>query len=754
MSASVTVLGIRHHGPGSARSALRRLEALRPDLILVEGPADATPLLGWLAHEALEPPVALVMYRPDAPRRAAYFPLAVFSPEFQAIRYGLHHGAEVRFFDLPQSVMMASEVSVALPEADPMQRLAKAAGQPHYERWWNLLVEQRYADEHLFEGVLEMMSALREDEAQGLSEPEGEAASASRKLAQMREAHMREAVRRAQKEGFERIATVCGAYHGPALLAGVSSAAADRALLAGAAQTEVEAAWVPWSYSRMSTTRGYGAGVRSPGWYHHLWTVGESAAASPRELGVGWLTRVAALLRGEGFDASPAHVIESVRLAEALAAMRDLPFPGLPEFTEATQTVMCAGEAAPLSLIGRKLVTGERMGAVPPETPMVPLQRDLYRRQLELKLRPEPTKSTLTLDLRNEAHLRRSHLLHRLGLLNIPWGTVLPTRGKAGTYREVWSLQWQPEYAISVIEANVWGNTVEDAALSVTRDAAERAEDLASLTQLLDRVILAELPAAVTPLMARIQERAALSGDLALVMAALLPLARVLRYGSVRQTDKAAVREVVNGLVKRICIGLPEACRGVSDDAASDMTEHVSNVHQTLSTLHDRDHLNAWQEALRTLCNSAGVHALLAGRSCRLLLDARVLNADEAKTYLERALFVSPVARKSAEDLLQAALWLEGFLRGSGLLLVHDETLWELIDSWINALDDERFIEILPLLRRTFAGFSPSVRTQISERVHDLSPGAARSFAPAEFDEARAEAALPLIALLLGAKDE
>ena len=40
-TAQVRVLGIRHHGPGSARALLRALAELEPDTVLIEGPADA-----------------------------------------------------------------------------------------------------------------------------------------------------------------------------------------------------------------------------------------------------------------------------------------------------------------------------------------------------------------------------------------------------------------------------------------------------------------------------------------------------------------------------------------------------------------------------------------------------------------------------------------------------------------------------------------------------------------------------------------
>src|SRR5207249_2925800 len=130
---------------------------------------------------------------------------------------------------------------------------------------------------------------------------------------------------------------------------------------------KVEATWVPWTYGRLAFESGYGAGVESPGWYHHLWRWPESVS-------VRWMARVAGLLREQDLDASSASVIEAVRLAEALAALRDRPLPGLPELNEATQTVLCFGSDIPMRLIRDRLIVGERLGRVPEEAPVVPLQ--------------------------------------------------------------------------------------------------------------------------------------------------------------------------------------------------------------------------------------------------------------------------------------------------------------------------------------------------------------------------------------------
>ena len=205
---TLTIFPIRHHGPGSARSLAGALDRLRPDLVLVEGPADADSVLPFLAEKDFKPPVALMGYVNDHPARASFWPFAVFSPEFVAFQWAARSGVTSRFMDLSASAMLGFEhEDEAEPDlhTDPLRVLAEAAGYADFERWWETLVEARRDDADVFAAVLEVMTAVRADSPV----PAGREA--------VREAHMRQTIRTAQKEGFQDIAVVCGAWHAPAL---------------------------------------------------------------------------------------------------------------------------------------------------------------------------------------------------------------------------------------------------------------------------------------------------------------------------------------------------------------------------------------------------------------------------------------------------------------------------------------------------------------------------------------------------------
>ncbi len=740
-AAAVHVLGIRHHGPGSARSLLRALESLRPDAVLVEGPPDADALLPLVAHADMKPPVALLVYAAERPSAAVYYPFAAFSPEWQAIGYALRRGVSVRFMDLPMAhQLLVDEPAESGPEStegrdpsddprrDPLGWLARAAGFRDGERWWEFMVEHRRDDVDLFPAIREAMAALR-DEFPGAKDGREE----------RREAFMRQTIRAAQAEGFRNIAVVCGAWHAPALAG--SSAREDAAILQGLPKTKVLATWVPWTHGRLTMASGYGAGIESPGWYAHLWA--HESGVVPR-----WLTRVARLLREQDLDASSAHVIEAVRLAEALAALRGLPLPGLGELNEAVEAILCQGDAAPMRLIDRQLIVGELLGEVPAETPAVPLQQDLAREQKRLRLVPSASQTVEDLDLRKPNDLDRSRLLHRLALLGVPWGEVQHAGGKKGTFHEVWTLQWEPGYSVALIEAGIWGNTLIDAATARARDAADRATGLPELTALLDRALLADLPDVVGHLMRRLDAEAAVASDVTHLMAALPPLANVLRYGDVRNTDTSMIRHAVDGIVARIAINLPGACGSLDDDAARAMFDRILDVDRAVALLQDDGHRATWLAVLQRLADQRGLHGLVQGRCTRILLDAGGFDAAEAARRLNLALSI-------AGEPAAAAAWIEGLLQGSGLILIHDPALWDVLDGWIATLHPDAFLPVLPLIRRTFATFTAPERRQMGERARrSPRPAAGPTTATADFDPDRGLAVLPIVARLLGVADE
>ena len=181
---AIEILGIRHHGVGSAIQVLKRLEAFSPDLVLIEGPPEIDQLLSFIGVSDLTPPVSIMVYNEKNPMQSSFYPYAAFSPEWVAAAYANRNLIPVKSIDLPAKISMNTNfnagekpiVNTENPEVqrqilrkpvskNPMSYLAQIAGFENSEKWWEYMFENNNsaseAKDH-FAAVSLAMSSLRE----------------------------------------------------------------------------------------------------------------------------------------------------------------------------------------------------------------------------------------------------------------------------------------------------------------------------------------------------------------------------------------------------------------------------------------------------------------------------------------------------------------------------------------------------------------------------------------------------------------
>ena len=464
---TVRVFPVRHHGPGSARALAASLGSWEPDAVLIEGPPEANAVLGVAGSAEMRPPVALLAYLPGQARAQRLLPAVSWSPEWVALR----HAAGPRrpgHDDRPAS-RRAAATQDGGPPTGPAARMGSQRCRWRDRDRWATGLSDDDAGDPIAGWPRRPATTTRNDGGKTWSstgsgrnpgtpspkrwpscalDPGPGLDGAHLELEAQREASMRQHIRAAEKQ-HDRVAVVCGAWHAPVLVER-GPAKPDQALLAGLPRERATVTWVPWTYTRLAFASGYGAGVTSPGWYEHLYT-------SPDRPIERWMVKVAALLRAEQLDASPASVVEAVRLAEALATMRSRPLAGLAECTDAARSVLGGGYDTVLDLIGRRLVVGDAIGEVPPGAPTVPLAADLAAQQRRLRLRPESGAR------RSRARPSKGH---RPGPQPVappaetsgrPLGEGRRHQRGTGTFREEWALHWEPELSVRAIEASLYG---------------------------------------------------------------------------------------------------------------------------------------------------------------------------------------------------------------------------------------------------------------------------------------------------------
>jgi hypothetical protein len=733
---SFTVLGIRHHGPGSARAVQAALTALEPDMVLIEAPADAQAALTQLSDDGFKPPIALLQYNVDDVQQASFFPFAHFSPEWLAIQYCLAQGVHMAAFDLPmaQQFALPKENPESIPESteaikaenprlDPLGYIAQLDGYSDGESWWEAHFEGYSSDPiHAFSVIHELMQALREAFPL-LHDTENS----------LREAFMRQTLRQYIQQGYQKIAIVCGAWHGPALTPDVL-VKDDQKLLKGLKQVKTTATWVPWTYSRLSSRSGYAAGIDSPQWYQMLYEAPNSTQAISQ-----WTVSAARQLRAAGFDASIAHSIEVVRLSESLATLKGMQIPSVYELLASAQAIFCGGHVEQLRSIEDKLVIGQRVGKVPSNNLKVPLLLDVEAIQKKLRLVPQDQPQTIDLDLRKTLHLDRSVFLHRLLILGVNWGRKELLHNKKGTFNERWHLLWNPDYVLQLIDASTLGNTLVQAA---TVSAIQRSQEMTNLPELanfIDDVFLAELPDALPAVSQQLADRAALTHDAQPLLEAFPPLVEMLIYGNVRNFQVADLRIVIDMLVPRLFLALPAATQNIDSNQENSLWMWLSLVKDAFVELGDATWLTLWLDTLGNLTLENGTSPELAGRFIRIRFEHSRITLSELEL-----IFCQMLSPGMPLDI--AARWIYGFIDSADDLLFYQPKLFALLIEWVANLSEEAFREVLPLFRRMFAYFDLHNRAKLFQLVE-------HQFNPTTVQEASAVLDGPRTQLVLAAFD-
>lgn len=760
MKRQAHLFGIRHHGPGSAALLKGALDALDPACVLIEGPPEGDALIQYAALPGMKPPLAMLFYAAEEAANAAFAPFAEFSPEWVAMQWALARARPVRFIDWPAAVSLAlvkagreedvaadadAEADESGSEAfhaarlDPLDMLAGTAGYSDGETFWNGLIEQYGGGQSpldIFAAIETAMMELRKYRG-----GHDDRSAAERLREERREAFMRIHVRDALKQHDGEVAVVVGAWHIGGLRT-ATTAAEDRAIIKDLPKIKVEATWAPWSDGRLSRASGYGAGVVSPGWYRHLWDLySGDRHDGPEAFAAGWQARTAALLRQEGFDASTASAIEAARLALALASMRGIGMPGLAEMRDASLSSLCHGDDIQLAMIERKLYIDSRIGKIDKAVPQMPLAKDFELWCRKTRLKPDEQPSEIKLDLRSEAGLLKSTLLHRLNLIRVNWGRLIDAEAGRGTYREIWSVSWSPDMSVRLAEALVWGLTIEQAAASATVERAHKTDGIAQLAELVRYTLVADLPQAANTCINLLQATAVHNNDITDVMNAVAPLVRIVRYGTARKLPELELRALITALSAEANAGVRVGSRQLDDEATLQRLNAMRAYDEALAFFGDSGLLEEWRRQLALMVDDAQSLAPLIGFSLRRLHDLGLWDELQVSAAFSRHVL--------GETPSRAGAFIEAFVAGSADVLIQDQTLLFLIDEWLCGLDEETFVESLPLFRRALAGLDSVGRKRVLERI----AGGRKERRPvrsATEENPAFERALPLLKQILG----
>lgn len=695
---TVRVLGVRHHSPACARLVEHVLRTERPQIVLIEGPADFNSRLGELLMKHKAPLAIFSYYQGEEGTHACWSPFCDYSPEWVALRVGQEVGAELSFIDLPAWTRPFRGVQNRYadrrgPELDYVGQLCRRLNHDGMDSLWDHLFEQPLPPQELSSRLDAYFESLRECEAASESD-------------QQREAFMAAQIGWAAAE-FESVLVVCGGFHKPFLEQNWQKSEGPRPLAPTPPEGVRHGSYlVPYSFHRLDSFTGYGAGMPSPGFYQAVWEQGSEAAGSEMT------RRVARRLREKKQQVSSADLIAARTMTSGLMRLRGHPAAArcdlLDGFAsalvkEAIETPLpwntrgtLARGTHPLLVELVAVFSGHREGNLDPATPLPPLVEDARRQLQEHDLMPSRMARTVTVTVDSP----RSHLLHRLTLLQVPGFTC-----SLSEESESWSLRLDSLFDSALIEAGAWGASVEQAARARLLESVKEAEGRMDLIAgLLAQAFRAGLGQVSEVLLEQLQEQ--LHQE---VNFARLGQAQALVLSLYRRAPQQRLGWLLEGMCER-GLWLFEALCGSTLPADPAM---IAGVVALRDTYHRTRELGleptAANEVMLRRSRDSEAPPTVRGAALGFLWSG---GDPDGQLGAQSRDIIAASSRPSELGDFLAGLF--GLAREEVSAV---EGLMRAVDQVITDFEDQDFLIACPSLRLAFSYFPPREREQIARRI-------------------------------------
>ena len=729
MAHNYNIFGVRHLSPGASYHLIKYLEEKKPKCILIEGPSDATGMIEDIAQKNVKPPIALLGYTTELPIETILYPFATYSPEYQAIKWGIKKKLEVRFIDLPTHIMLklrqernreANEIADEFYSYhnELYNKVAEQYNEDNYESYW-----ERYFEHNLNIGAFREGLAFQSEQMREMViDQEYEAVPYDFSYNLIREAHMRREIQKAVKEGFkpEEIVIIVGAYH----ISGINPELPPMTdeELKNLPRATSQITLMPYSYLRLSSRTGYGAGNNAPFYFELMWEAIRKDCLD--ELSAIYLSKIAKALRAQGNNASSASVIEAVRLANALTSMHSGNYPVLKDLHDAVVTCFGGGELSPVAEAINRVDIGTAIGSLPEGISQTPVQEDMNQELKRLKLvnYKSAVSQELAIDLRENLKvktkeaafidLNRSTFLHRLRVLNIHFAEQVRVSQDSATWAEKWILRWTPEVEIEIVEANLKGETLEIAAAFELKEQLNECTNVSLAAKIIRLACECHLTNIFDNALSTLQRLLVDTNDFKETANAAHELSVLIQYGDIRQFNLEPLIPILQQLFLRSSLLLIDAA-SCDDKAAAGIAQGINVMELISQQQYNTVDEEIWQKELLKLAWRDDLNTKLSGVAFSILLEHNLATEEDCAKEVSRRLSPGVPA-----DL--GAGWFEGLSGRNRYALLSRISLWQELDKYVSQLEDDEFFRSVVFLRRAFGEFEPNQKNSIAELLGDI----------------------------------
>lgn len=703
--------GIRHFSPAGAYFVRKFLNENRPDVVLIEGPADFDFLIDDIVSKNLLPPFAIMAYTKEVPIETVIYPFAVYSPEYQAILWARENNKECHFFDLESNIMLGleskNEDEIISDAPDKIHDKEKTLDFD-MESFWERVLEQSEDMNAYKSGSALFGESLRNEDEVSLRDI-------------IRESFMKRKIKEIIDSGIdsEKIVAITGAFHTSAIQS-LDGAMTDKEY-DSLKKKDSNITLMPYSYYRLSKRTGYGAGNTAPAYYELLWQgfIKNDKTYHERK----YLSLLAKYMREHGGIVSSAQVIEATMLSRSIANLRGGSIPTLVDLKDAGITCMGGGSFGEMAMGFAQSDIGTKIGVVPQESMKTSIQSDFLSRLKALKLEKykELVATPLQLDLRENLRvkskesafldLNRSFFLYRLVTLGIDFAKIERNRQDNATWAENWILQWTPEAEIQIVESVLKGDTIDEAVAFVLGERLNNAISISEIADIIEAAFNCGIPKIVEGAGRKLDEMASGAVSIHEIAVTTSKLSDMILFGDIRKLD----RKPLEPIVKRLCIRAALILAGESacdDMAAVILVEDIQSIHNVF-VLHDFLDKDLWFDKLMEVSNRDDLNTKISGLATAILLDTGKTDENTLRIEVARRLSAGMPAELGAN-------WFAGLSIRNHYALIGRLTLWESLSEYMDSLDEEEFRRSLVFLRRAFVDYSSKEKDMIAENLGEI----------------------------------
>ncbi|MDI9309765.1 MAG: DUF5682 family protein [Limnohabitans sp.] len=725
MIKDVPIFGVRHLSPAASLGVLEFLNQHQPKVVLIEGPSDCSQLMDLMVAKEVKLPIALLAYTTELPIETVIYPFAEYSPEYQAICWAKKNKVKVEFIDLPTYNMLKLKQKNELTDKassfyqlqnEWYQTVTQLSDETQYESYW-----ERHFEHHpkaFREAILHHSSEMRLQ-----AEPEEyEAVPDEYAYNWLRESYMKRKIQQTLDAGISAkdIVVIVGAYH----VLGIQSdlKPMDDEAVKLMPKTNALYTLMPYSYYRMSSRTGYGAGNKAPNYFDLMWQ--HYNQNSIDKLSADYLSQIAQELRKTGFNASTASVIEATRMAQALTSLREGYLPVLEDLHDAVVTCFGGGELAGVATAINTIDIGNKIGFLPEGISQTPIQQDVYQELKKLKLESYRTEvpQEIALDLRENIQvkskvaafidLNRSTFFHRLELLGIEFVQKVAHQQAKANWAEKWILRWSPEIEIQMVETNLKGETIEIATAYELTERLQNTTDIDQVATIIKWACVCQLTTIFTNAISILQAQLVECNDFTKVAHAAREIAILLEFEGIRQIDLEPLTPIFQQLFLRSTLLVVDSCQ-CDDKAATKVLEGIQDMEYMAQQFDEILPVTIWHKEIETVAQRDDLNTKLSGNAFAILLERNIITDDQCTIEVSRRLSPGIPA-----DL--GAGWFEGLSQRNRYALLSRTIIWRELDNYINQLEDNEFMRSLVFLRRAFSDFEPQQKNSIAELLSSM----------------------------------